>query len=184
MQSVEDTFLFKSLCEENKDYPIPGCTSINIMPVFSNIFTYNYLIQRITNIYMKYDIDLVIGIEGIGFTIASILAHKIKTGIMCITKINSSDIKTINTSKITLSNISDKKIQKIYNKEYGKDILEIDYVNLEYKNILISSGESLNCAIDLLTQLNGNVIECMVLIKENESEMKFKETSKLRILIK
>ena len=138
----------------------------DIFPLFKDRLLFKQLIKLIVSQY-KFDvIDYVVGLEARGFCLGTVIAYKLGVGFVPIRKAGKLPGKTI---------------QLGYEKEYGKDICEIQCDELNGKRILIvddliATGGSMKVAIDLLKLLQCTIVDCLVLRDVPELKDKYKST--------
>lgn len=139
---------------KHHDFPKPGITFKNILPLFSNAFTQNMLIELSLNKLSSYRPDYVIGLESRGFIFGAILANKLNCGFVPIRK---------------AGKLPDNVYSVEYKKEYGSDKFEISkYAIPNNTNILIvddllATGGTFKAALDLVANFKPKTIKLMVI---------------------
>ena len=109
----------ESFISKVQDYPKPGILFYDISTLISNNTAFRASIDLLHKSIMKYEFDLVAGIDARGFIFASALAYKLNKGIVMIRKKNK-----LPGNKMTLE----------YDLEYGKDTLEVN-IKMDAKKI-------------------------------------------------
>ena len=136
-----------------KDYPIKGVEFIDIMPLFLQKDILNEIIERFTQELKDKKIDYIVVPEARGFLLGAAIANKLNIGCIPVRK----------KGKLPPSVVA---AQVEYEKEYGKDILELPkLVNDEYKNRnfyiiddIYATGNTNKAIKEAIQQLGGNVI--------------------------
>ncbi len=105
-----------------KDFPIKGIEFIDITPLFLQKELFNEIIEKFVNELKDKKIDYIVAPEARGFLLGTAVANELKTGFVPIRK----------KGKLPPSVVER---QFEYQKEYGKDILELPkLVNEKYEN--------------------------------------------------
>lgn len=105
-----------------KDFPIKGIEFIDINPLFIQKNTLNEIKEKFVEEISKYDIDYIIGPEARGFMLGTMIASDLNKGFLPIRKKGK-------MPPTTVAGIIE------YEKEYGKDYLELPkLVNEDYNN--------------------------------------------------
>lgn len=165
-KKIENKVMFMNAYKSYQDYPKEGVLFHDIFPLFKDRLLFKQLIKLIVSQY-KFDvIDYVVGLEARGFCLGTVIAYKLGVGFVPIRKAGKLPGKTI---------------QLGYEKEYGKDICEIQCDELNGKRILIvddliATGGSMKVAIDLLKLLQCTIVDCLVLRDVPELKDKYKST--------
>lgn len=143
-----NTLDLKSLIRSYKDFPKEGVVFRDINPLFRN----SQAITEISREFIKedesQDIDLIVGIESRGFTIASLLAGNFNKGIVLVRKAGKLPGETLKRS---------------YEIEYGNATIEIqkDAVTTNQKVLiaddLIATGGTALATAELIQELGGVV---------------------------
>lgn len=142
-----------------KDYPIKGVEFIDIMPLIIQNNTFKEIIQKFKNELKDKKIDYIVSPEARGFLIGSSIANEINVGCIPVRKKGKLPPDTVET-------------EFEYEKEYGKDILELPkLVNTTYegKNFYIiddiyATGNTIKSIKKAIERLHGNVIGCGVIM--------------------
>lgn len=104
-----------------KNFPKEGIEFIDIMPLIIQKETFNEIIEKFARIIKEKNVDYIIGPEARGLIIGAAIANKLEIGFVPVRKAGKLPPSTVEC-----------KIE--YEKEYGKDILELPkLVNEEYK---------------------------------------------------
>ena len=105
-----------------KDFPKEGIEFIDIMPLIIQKETFNEIIEKFAEEIRNKNVDYIIGPEARGLIIGAAVANKLSLGFIPVRK----------AGKLPPSTVE---MKFEYEKEYGKDILELPkLVNDEYKN--------------------------------------------------
>lgn len=137
---------FKSLIKSYQDFPKEGVVFRDINPLFRN----SQAINEISKEFIKKDesqyIDLIVGIESRGFTIASLLAGNFNKGIVLVRKAGKLPGDTL---------------KKSYEIEYGSSTIEIqkDAIGKNQRVLvaddLIATGGTAIATAELIQELGG-----------------------------
>lgn len=127
------------------DFPQKGINFRDVTTLFKNAECLNLMCEELYEIYKDRGITKIVGIESRGFVMASALAVKLGAGIVLCRKPGKLPAETI---------------QESYNKEYGRDTIEIhkDAIN-EYDIILLhddllATGGTMRAAYNLVQKFN------------------------------
>ena len=136
-----------------KDYPIKGIEFIDITPLFIQ----KEVFQEITNQFVEElknkEIDYILAPEARGFLIGSVVANKLEIGCIPVRKKGKLPPTTVET-------------QFEYEKEYGKDFLELPKLideNYENKKFYIiddiyATGNTMQAIKEAVQKLGGQVV--------------------------
>lgn len=160
-----------------KDFPKKGILFKDITTALKNPDILHYISDTIYEYYKNKGITKVVGIESRGFILGSILAYKLNAGFVLLRKPGKLPADTYTVS---------------YNKEYGKDSIEIhsDAINpndvILLHDDLLATGGSAAAAIELLKKFGNNTIFCNFLIEltELKGTKLLKDTVNINSLIK
>ena len=138
---------------EEKNYQVEDVNFIDITPLIMDAKIFNKIISSFTNELKGKNIDYIVAPEARGFLFASAVASRLKTGIIPVRKLG----------KLPPSYVEAK---FNYEKEYGKDILELPkLVNDNYKNKnfyiiddIYATGNTINTIKNQIIKLGGKVI--------------------------
>ena len=144
-------------CE--KDFPIKGIEFIDINPLILQKETFIEIIDAFYDEIKDKEVDYIIGPEARGFIFGSILAYKLGIGFIPVRKKGKLPPTTIEKSFE-------------YEKEYGKDILELPkLVNDDYKDKnfyiiddIYATGSTVNAIKKVITSLGGNIVGAGVIM--------------------
>ncbi|MFA6268836.1 MAG: adenine phosphoribosyltransferase [archaeon] len=137
------------------NYPKEGIMFYDITTLLKDAEGFSHIINEFVKRYQNEKIDLVVGIESRGFILGGAVAHKLGVGFVPIRK---------------KGKLPAKVIQEEYEKEYGKDIIEIheDSINKGDKVLLlddlIATGGSAFAACKLIEKMGGEIVECAFVI--------------------
>ena len=136
-----------------KDYPIKGIEFIDITPLFIQ----KEVFQEITNQFVEElknkEIDYILAPEARGFLIGSVVANKLEIGCIPVRKKGKLPPTTVET-------------QFEYEKEYGKDFLELPklidekYENKKFYIIddIYATGNTMQAIKEAVQKLGGQVV--------------------------
>ena len=146
----------KSRIRTIKDWPKKGIMFRDITTLLKDAEAFSYVIDKFYERYKNESIDLIAGIESRGFIIAGALASKMHKGFIPIRKEGKLPYKTEKES---------------YELEYGRATVEVHvdaipkYSKVLLVDDLIATAGTLTAAINLVKKLNGEVVECAVIIE-------------------
>ena len=147
----------KLQCELNlrteKDFPVKGIEFIDITPLILQKETFKEITDKFVKELKDKNIDYVVGPEARGFLFASSVAYKLNIGLLPVRKKGKLPPTTVEA-------------QFDYEKEYGKDTLEIpSLVNEKYKgknfyiiDDIYATGNTMKAIKKTITDLGGNVV--------------------------
>ena len=146
-----------------KDFPIPGIEFIDINPLLLQKETFQEIVDRFIEELKGKKIDYIIGPEARGFLFGSVVADRLKVGFVPVRKKGKMPPTTV-----------ERQIE--YEKEYGKDILELPkLVGEEYqgKNFYLmddiyATGNTARAIKETIEALGGNVIGVGVVLNIKE----------------
>lgn len=135
-----------------KNYPVEGVEFIDITPLIMQKETLNEITKKFVNEIKEKNIDYIIAPEARGFLFATPVAERLNIGCIPIRK----------KGKLP-PNVIEKTLE--YQKEYGKDILEIPkLVDDEYKNKnfyiiddILATGNTVDAIKKGIEELGGTV---------------------------
>ena len=135
-----------------KDFPIEGIEFIDINPLIIQKDVFNEIVIKFAEEISNKDIDFIVGPEARGFLFGSAVANKLQIGFIPVRKKGKMPPTTVEASFE-------------YEKEYGKDVLELPkLVNEEYKNKnfyiiddIYATGNTARSIKDAIENLGGNV---------------------------
>ena len=137
-----------------KNYPIEGVEFIDIMPLIINKNTLKEIIELFVEKMENIEIDYIIAPEARGFLLGSAIADRLNVGCIPVRK----------QGKLPPSTV-EAKIE--YEKEYGKDVLELPKLinNDTYKNKnfyivddIYATGNTMRRIKETIANLGGNVV--------------------------
>ncbi|MFZ0311697.1 MAG: adenine phosphoribosyltransferase [Candidatus Korobacteraceae bacterium] len=138
----------KKLIREVPDFPKPGILFYDITTLLKDRRGFSRLIDALTEHYINYDIELVLGIEARGFIFGPALAYRLNAGFVPVRKPKKLPAEVL---------------QWKYDLEYGQDTLEIhrDAIQPGQRIIicddLLATGGTAKATADMATQLGGNI---------------------------
>lgn len=153
-----------------KNYPIPGVEFIDIMPLFLQKDTLNEIIERFVQELKDKEIDYLVVHEARGFLLGAAIANKLNIGCIPVRKKGKLPPTTVEK-------------QFEYEKEYGKDILELPkLVNEDYNgqrfyliDDIYATGNTLDAIKQAIVDLGGIVVGSGVIMNivelNNETEI-------------
>ena len=136
-----------------KDFPVKGIEFIDITPLILQKETFKEITDKFVKELKDKNVDYVVGPEARGFLFASSVAYKLNIGLLPVRKKGKLPPTTVET-------------QLDYEKEYGKDTLEIpSLVNEKYKgknfyiiDDIYATGNTMKAIKKAITDLGGNVV--------------------------
>ncbi len=137
------------------DFPKPGILFRDITPLLADGPALRWTVDHLADRY-RGSIDVVLGIESRGFIIGSALAYALGVGIAIVRK----------PGKLPGQTYAAK-----YELEYGSDVLEIhrdafgDTARVLIVDDLLATGGTASAAIGLVERLQGEIVECAVIIE-------------------
>jgi adenine phosphoribosyltransferase len=138
----------KHLIREVPDFPKPGILFYDITTLLKDRRGFSRLIDALTEHYINYDVELVLGIEARGFIFGPALAYRLNAGFVPVRKPKKLPAEVL---------------QWKYDLEYGQDTLEIhkDAIQPGQRIIicddLLATGGTAKATADMATQLGGNI---------------------------
>jgi adenine phosphoribosyltransferase len=136
----------KSLIREVPDFPKPGILFYDITTLLKDRRGFARLIDALTENYINYNVDLVLGIEARGFIFGPALAYRLNAGFVPVRKPKKLPAEVL---------------QWKYDLEYGQDTLEIHKDAIEpgqrilICDDLLATGGTAKAAADMATKLGG-----------------------------
>jgi adenine phosphoribosyltransferase len=136
-------------------YPREGILFRDITTLLKDPVGLSITVEEIVQRYRTENIDKVVGIESRGFIIAAPVAYALGTGFVPIRKQGKLPAETIGCD---------------YQLEYGHDKIEIhvDAINKNDRVLLvddlIATGGTMEAAIKLIQDMNGEVVECCFVV--------------------
>ena len=136
-----------------KNYPVEGVEFIDITPLILQKETLKEMVDAFVNQIKDKNIDYIVAPEARGFLLGSAVAIQLNIGCVPVRK----------KEKLPPSVVVE---QVEYEKEYGKDVLEMPkLVNDEYKNInfyiiddIYATGNTNKAIKEAIKKLGGNVV--------------------------
>lgn len=136
-----------------KNYPRDGVEFIDIMPLFIQKETFKEIIQKFANEISNKDVDYIVGPEARGLMLGAAIANEMNLGFVPARKEGKLPPITIEA-------------QIAYEKEYGKDVLELPrLVSEQYtgKNFYIvddiyATGNTITAIKQAIQKSGGNVV--------------------------
>lgn len=136
----------KSLIREVPDFPKPGILFYDITTLLKDRRGFARLIDALTENYINYNVELVLGIEARGFIFGPALAYRLNAGFVPVRKPKKLPAEVL---------------QWKYDLEYGQDTLEIHKDAIEpgqrilICDDLLATGGTAKAAADMATKLGG-----------------------------
>lgn len=164
MKVIKNELKNKLNIRTEKNFPMEGIEFIDINPLLIDKDIYNELIERFTIEIKNKNIDYIISPEARGFLFGCTVANKLNIGFIPVRKKGKMPPTTVEASFE-------------YEKEYGKDILEIPkLINSESykdKNFYIiddiyATGNTARAIKETVESLGGNVLGIGVVINIKE----------------
>lgn len=154
----------KNTIRDIPDFPKKGIIFKDITTLLQDAKSFARMIDQIANRYIGQRIEKVVGVEARGFIIGSALAYRLGAGVVLVRK----------PGKLPSETFS-----KTYELEYGTDTLEIHKDAIKpgervlIADDLLATGGTAAAVVDMVTQLQGNIVECCFM-----SELTFLEGRK------
>ena len=139
----------KSKIREIPDWPIKGVSFKDITTLLQDGKTFQYIVDKLLEPFLKEKIDKVVAIDARGFLLASPIAYKIGCGVCLVRK---------------KGKLPHKVIEEKYDKEYGPDVLTMHKDTIKkgerilIVDDLIATGGTVEATIKLVERLGGEVI--------------------------
>lgn len=135
-----------------KDFPKEGIEFIDIMPLIIQKETFNEIIDKMSTEISNKKVDYIVGPEARGLIIGSAIAYKLNIGFIPVRKAGKLPPTTVEK-------------QFDYEKEYGKDTLELPkLVNEDYKDKrfylvddIYATGNTMKAIEEAINSLGGKV---------------------------
>ena len=146
----------KRLVRDIPDFPKPGILFKDLTPLLRDPAAFGRAVDLLASRYVGRRIDVVVGVEARGFVIGAALAYRLGAGVILIRKPGKLPYKTHRT---------------VYELEYGTDSLEIhqDAIapgqRVVIADDLLATGGTVNAAVKLVKQQQGEIVECAFLIE-------------------
>lgn len=151
--------LLKNNIREIPDFPIPGILFYDVTTLFKNPKCLQELSDIMYEMYKDKGITKVVGIESRGFIMGPILATRLGAGFIPIRKPGKLPAETMEES---------------YDKEYGKDTVQIHKDALNEKDVvllhddLLATGGTMKAACNLVKKLNPEKVYINFIIELKE----------------
>ena len=153
MKIIRNKLKAKLSLRTEKDYPIKGIEFIDITPLILQKDSLKEIIEKFVEELKDKNIDYIVAPEARGFLFGTAIANKLNIGCIPVRKKGKLPPTTVQK-------------QFEYEKEYGKDILELPkLVNEEYKNKkfyiiddIYATGNTINSIKEAIESLSGIVV--------------------------
>lgn len=164
MKILKNILRLESNIRTERDFPVKGIEFIDINPLIMQKDTFNDIINMFAGELIDKKIDYIISPEARGFLFGCPVANKLNIGIIPVRKKGKLPPSTVQT-------------QVEYEKEYGKDILElpklINNENYKDKNFYIiddiyATGNTARAIKEAVEGLGGNIIGTGVVLNIKE----------------
>ncbi|GHT73190.1 adenine phosphoribosyltransferase [Bacteroidia bacterium] len=138
------------------DFPIPGIQFKDVTTLFKDPETLKELSDGLYEMYKDKGITKVVGIESRGFIMGPLLAERLHAGFVPVRKQGKLPAETY---------------EICYDKEYGKDIIQIHCDALNENDVvllhddLLATGGTMKAAVDLIEKFNPKKIYVSFLIE-------------------
>ena len=138
------------------DWPEKGVNFRDVTTLFKNPECLKEITQEMYDIYKDKGITKIVGIESRGFVMSSALALKLNAGIVLCRKPGKLPCETV---------------QESYEKEYGKDVIEIHKDSIDENDVillhddLLATGGTMNAACHLVKKFHPKKIYANFLIE-------------------
>ena len=159
MKIIRNSLKSKLNLRTEKDFPTKGIEFIDINPLIMEKETFNEIVDRFVEYLTDVKIDYIIGPEARGFLFGGSVANKLGIGFVPIRK----------KGKLPPSTVA--KTYE-YEKEYGKDYLELPkLVNKKYKgkkffiiDDIYATGNTIRSTKEAISELGGKVVGVGVIV--------------------
>lgn len=159
---------------EIPDFPIPGILFYDVTTLFKNAECLQELSNVMYDMYKDKGITKVVGIESRGFIMGPILATRLGAGFVPIRKPGKLPAETIEES---------------YDKEYGKDTVQIHKDALNEKDVvllhddLLATGGTMKAACELVKKLHPKKIyvNFIIELKDLNGKAVFKDDKNVEV---
>ena len=150
------------------DFPLPGIQFFDVTTLFKNPEAFEEVIERICALYKDKGVTKVAGIESRGFIAGAAVASRLGAGFVPVRKPGKLPADTISAS---------------YDKEYGKDTIEIhadaitpDDVVLIHDDLLATGGTA-RAAVELVNKFHPKkvFVNFLIALKEFDTLKDFPE---------
>ena len=141
------------------DFPIPGILFRDITTLLKDAGAFRSAVDAMTEPFRSDRVDLVVGVESRGFIFATPVAYALNAGFVPVRK---------------LGRLPSESIRVEYELEYGTNTLELhrDAVlpgqRVLVVDDLLATGGTAAAAVDLITQLGGQVVGMSFLVELRE----------------
>lgn len=150
------------------DFPKKGILFWDFTTLWQDEEGFSGMIDAFVDRYRDVEFDKVVSIESRGFVIGAPLAYALKKGFVMIRK---------------KGKLPSKKIEESYEKEYGKDTIEIheDAIREGDRVVvvddLLATGDTANSAVRLAERLGGKVVGIAVVVEftDFKAQERFKD---------
>ncbi|MBF0589199.1 MAG: adenine phosphoribosyltransferase [Magnetococcales bacterium] len=145
----------QSLIRTIPDYPKPGIMFRDITTLLQDPVGYRLCIDDLTQRYMTYDIDVIVGIEARGFIMGAAMAYTLNKGFVPIRK---------------KGKLPGDVVGQEYQLEYGTDTIEMhkDAIEKGAKVLLVddllATGGTALAAAALIEKIGGKVVEMAFIV--------------------
>ena len=144
----------KNVIKDYPDYPKKGIIFKDMWPAIEDPDAFEYILTEFENEF-RGKIDTIIGIESRGFIFGAALANRLKISFIPIRK---------------KGKLPGETISRDFELEYGNASIEIKNESLQNKKILLiddllATGGTVEAAIKMIKQLEGNIIGLGFLIE-------------------
>ena len=152
MKILKNTLTNQLNIRTEKDFPIKGIEFIDITPLTIQKETFKEIIDKFVQELKEKNIDYIVAPEARGFLLGSTIAYKLNIGFIPVRKIGKLPPSAIESTFE-------------YNKEYGKDKLELPkLVNDTYKNKnfyiiddIYATRNTMKAICNQINNLGGNI---------------------------
>ena len=153
MKIIRNSLKSKLNLRTEKDFPTKGIEFIDINPLILQKDTLNEIIDRFVELLHDTGVDYIVAPEARGFLFGAAVAKELNCGCIPVRK----------KGKLPPSTVE---VSFDYEKEYGKDTLELPklvkgkYKNKKYFIIddIYATGNTINSIKNAITSLGGNVL--------------------------
>lgn len=160
--SERDLSLIRSLITAHQDFPSKGILFQDVFPVFRNPKATRMLLTHMTSLLQRSygaEIDVIVGLDSRGFLFGPTIAMQLDAAFVPIRKVGK---------------LPGSCSQTTYTTEYSKAVSEIQRDSIQkgqrvvLVDDLLATGGTLASSVNLVRELGGVVVACLVVIELDE----------------
>lgn len=140
-----DKYLLLNNLRNIRDFPIPGIQFKDVSTLFKNAACMQEMLNELESLYKDKGITKIVGVESRGFMLAAALADRLKCGFVMCRK---------------HGKLPGEVLTEEYDKEYGKDRIEIHVGAIEENDVvlihddILATGGSIMAAYNLVNKFH------------------------------